>query len=85
MLYAKCQRPAQAEACFKLALPLLGKDLRSLAVVQQNLGAVYNCLGDYQMSLKHHESAAALYGQFVNLIECYLYAPITLSMIDTFI
>ncbi len=37
------------------------------AVVLQNLGAVYNSLGEYESSLAYHELACAAHGEEDNL------------------
>ena len=52
--------------CFEEALPLTsgsGEGKWRRAVIMQNLGAVYNSLGDYQRALSIHETAASLHGK----------------------
>ncbi|XP_059423141.1 tetratricopeptide repeat protein 24 isoform X3 [Carassius carassius] len=53
---------SEASECFEQALPLVSSKPHRLAVVLQNLGAVYNSLGQYEQSLRFHREAAALHG-----------------------
>ncbi|XP_042597767.1 tetratricopeptide repeat protein 24 [Cyprinus carpio] len=53
---------SEASECLEQALPLVSSKPHRLAVVLQNLGAVYNSLGQYQQSLRFHREAAALHG-----------------------
>ncbi|XP_043112877.1 tetratricopeptide repeat protein 24 [Puntigrus tetrazona] len=53
---------SEASECYEQALPLVSSKPHRLAVVLQNLGAVYNSLGQYQQSLRFHREAAALHG-----------------------
>uniref|UniRef100_A0A672KZU1 Tetratricopeptide repeat domain 24 n=1 Tax=Sinocyclocheilus grahami TaxID=75366 RepID=A0A672KZU1_SINGR len=53
---------SEAAECYEQALPLVSSKPRRLAVVLQNLGAVYNALGQYRQSLRFHRDAAALHG-----------------------
>ncbi|XP_058601955.1 tetratricopeptide repeat protein 24 isoform X3 [Onychostoma macrolepis] len=53
---------SEASECYEQALPLVSSKPHRLAVVLQNLGAVYNSLGQYQQSLRYHREAAALHG-----------------------
>ncbi len=65
LTYTQCHEFAKAATCFELALPLsrgVARDKKQEAVILQNLGAVYNSLGDYQRAIGFHESAAALHG-----------------------
>ncbi|KTF77063.1 hypothetical protein cypCar_00037455 [Cyprinus carpio] len=52
---------SEASECLEQALPLVSSKPHRLAVVLQNLGAVYNSLGQYQQSLRFHREAAALH------------------------
>ncbi len=54
---------SEASECYEQALPLVSSKPHRLAVVLQNLGAVYNSLGQYQQSLRYHREAAALHGE----------------------
>ncbi|KAK2903700.1 hypothetical protein Q8A67_008413 [Cirrhinus molitorella] len=53
---------SEASQCYEQALPLVSSKPHRQAVVLQNLGAVYNSLGQYQQSLRFHREAAALHG-----------------------
>ncbi|XP_052475265.1 tetratricopeptide repeat protein 24-like isoform X1 [Carassius gibelio] len=53
---------SEASDCYEQAIPLVSSKPHRLAVVLQNLGAVYNALGQYQQSLRFHREAAALHG-----------------------
>ncbi|XP_073702999.1 uncharacterized protein [Garra rufa] len=53
---------SEASQCYEQAIPLVSSKPHRLAVVLQNLGAVYNSLGQYQQSLRFHREAAALHG-----------------------
>ncbi|KAI2654832.1 Tetratricopeptide repeat protein 24 [Labeo rohita] len=53
---------SEASQCYEQALPLISSKPHRLAVVLQNLGAVYNSLSQYQQSLRFHREAAALHG-----------------------
>ena len=67
LLYTQSTDYDHAQTCFEMALPLSrgpNGDKRQEAVILQNLGAVYNSIGDYQRSLGFHESAAALHGNY---------------------
>ena len=58
--------------CFELALPSSRgpkPDQKQEAVITQNLGAVYNSLGDYQRALQFHQKAAAIQGMIETLTE----------------
>ncbi|CAH1796544.1 unnamed protein product [Owenia fusiformis] len=69
LTYTQCKQFAKAAQCFEEALPLargtLGEKKRE-AVVLQNLGAVYNSLGDFQRALGFHESAAGIHAELKN-------------------
>lgn len=66
LTYTQCHEFAKAATCFELALPSSrgpSADRKQEAVIVQNLGAVYNSLGDYQRALQFHQKAAALHGE----------------------
>ena len=62
LLYTQCGQYRDAEACFNLALAPVEKDKRTEAVVNQNLGAIYNCLGRFEEAIKTFELAATAHG-----------------------
>ena len=65
LTYTQCHEFAKAAMCFELALPSSRgpkAERKQEAVITQNLGAVYNSLGDYQRALQFHQKAAALHG-----------------------
>ncbi|XP_077870317.1 uncharacterized protein LOC102802728 [Saccoglossus kowalevskii] len=64
--YVQIKEFSKAVQCFELALPLvrgIHGDKKREAVILQNLGAVYNSLGDYQRALRFHETAASLHNE----------------------
>ena len=66
LLYCQCHTIdqsnfQQAVACFSKVQ--LDDDKRKQVVVWQNLGAVYNCLRDYDRALEYHLKAASLHGR----------------------
>ena len=66
LTYSQCHEFPRAATCFETALPLIrgpSGDRKQEAIILQNLGAVYNSLGDYQRALGFHESAAELHGK----------------------
>ncbi len=66
LTYTQCHEFAKAAMCFELALPSSRgpeAERKQEAVILQNLGAVYNSLGDYQRAVQFHRKAAALHGK----------------------
>lgn len=65
LIFTQCKIYDKAEICFTLGLDEARKpngDEKQQAVLLQNLGAIYNFLGDYRRSLQFHEEAARKYG-----------------------
>jgi hypothetical protein len=46
---------------------IVSTDKRKEAVIVQNLGAVYNSLAQYEEALNHHNTAAAMHGEYGSL------------------
>ena len=66
MLYSGLKSYQNAAECFELALPFMqtkGADKALEAVLQQNLGAVYNQLKEYNKSMECHRKAVSLHGK----------------------
>lgn len=61
------QKYDKAREYFEKALEFINNAQRENkgveAVVNQNLGAAYNFVGDFQRAIKHHEDARKLFGK----------------------
>ncbi|XP_064608558.1 uncharacterized protein LOC135472807 [Liolophura sinensis] len=69
LIFTQCNIYDKAEMCFNLGLQDSRKpngDEKQQAVLLQNLGAIYNFLGDYRRSLQFHEEAATKYAKQKN-------------------
>ena len=53
----------EALVCFGQALQSMHKDRRASASILQNIGAVYNEMGQFTEALDYHKQAAFLYGK----------------------
>lgn len=66
LLYSGLKSYQNAAECFELALPLVrtnDNDTALEAVLQQNLGAVYNQLKEFNKSMECHRKAVSLHGK----------------------
>ena len=66
LLYSGLNSYQNAAECFELALPLMqtsDNDNALEAVLQQNLGAVYNQLKEFGKSMECHRKAVSLHGK----------------------
>ncbi|XP_074651471.1 uncharacterized protein LOC141906154 [Tubulanus polymorphus] len=66
LTYTQCGEFEKACQSFELALPLSrgsSGDRKREAVLLQNIGAIYNSLGDYQKAVEMHEKAIELHGE----------------------
>ncbi|XP_064620014.1 serine/arginine repetitive matrix protein 1-like isoform X4 [Lineus longissimus] len=69
LFYTQCGDYGKACQCFQDALyivKLVTTDKKKEAVIVQNLGAVYNTLGQYEEALNHHTAAAAMHAELGN-------------------
>ncbi|ELT87183.1 hypothetical protein CAPTEDRAFT_221882 [Capitella teleta] len=69
LLYSQCRDYSKASTCFELALPLSRGphgNKGQQAVIEQNLGAVYNFLGDFKQAVNYHETASHLHAELGN-------------------
>lgn len=74
LLMTQLQKYDKATEYFEKALEFLNnaqrENKRIKAVLNQNLGAAYNFVGDFQRAIKHHEDGRKLFG---NQIFCIMY------------
>lgn len=66
ILYFAVKDYVVSKLCLELALPLCQTET-SEAIVQQNLGTIYNALGEYQLAVAQFESAEHIFSKSENL------------------
>jgi tetratricopeptide (TPR) repeat protein len=69
VLYSQCRQVEKSQLCFERAIALMPSlsdeetesGIKLKAVVLQNIGANFNCLGDYNNSIQSNKDAVRLY------------------------
>ena len=65
LFYANCKNHEKALSCFEQAQKIFqrnSKDRKLVAVILQNMGAMYNCLAEYERSIDCSRQASEIYG-----------------------